>query len=60
MITWNTDTMPEPCSHEDECNPYYLVRLEKYPPMKAMYIDGEWWTSYVSKIAVEVTGWTEI
>lgn len=60
MITWNTVTMPASCPHDDACNPYYLVRLDGFEPVKAMYIEGEWWTSYASKISVRVTGWTEL
>jgi hypothetical protein len=60
MITWNTNTVPESCGRDEECNPYYLVRLDGWSPVLAMYIEGEWWTNYTSKLMANVTGWTEI
>lgn len=60
-IKWNNPTNP-PISeiHGDSCNPYYIVDLDGYKPVLAMYIENEWWTSYYSKICVEVIGWSEI
>ena len=60
-IKWNDPTNPPISeSREDDCNPYYLVNLDGYKPVLAMYIENEWWTSYYSKICVEVIGWSEV
>jgi len=45
---------------DDDCHERYLVNVLKYGPQFAMYIDGEWWGDYVSKIGREVTHWMEI
>jgi len=60
MITWNTETLPESEPYEEECGTYYLVKVERFGPVKAMYLDGEWWVSYLAKLAVPVVGWTEL
>ena len=38
---------------------YYLVRLENYRMVLAMFLEGEWYTSYISKIIVPVIAWLE-
>lgn len=40
---------------DDMCNSYCLVMTESFGWMRAMYISGEWYSSYTSKIVVEVT-----
>ena len=60
MIKWNTETLPKSEIKGEACNPYYLVRLAEYEAKKAMFIDGEWWTSYIEKLMVDVEGWVEI
>jgi len=60
MIIWESEKLPDSDSLNDECNDYYLVKVERYGAKFAMYIDGEWWTDYTSKLMVKVIGWTEI
>lgn len=65
MTNWITDSLPEPQDINDECNEYYLVRVENYSSELAMYLvneDGEtgWYTSYISKIIKPVTGWHKL
>jgi hypothetical protein len=60
MITWEAERVPELGSYCNEDNKYYLVKPEGYGPIKAMYIDGEWWPSHITKLMVDIEGWTEI
>lgn len=49
------DTLLNEQSIDDECNHYCLVMTKKFGWMKAMYASSEWYSSYTSKITVEVT-----
>lgn len=60
MIKWNKETTPEPEDIEDGCNTYYLVKPIGFDPVKAMFLKDGWWTSYISKLMVDIDGWTEI
>lgn len=62
MIIWNNakDILPTSESIDAVCNPYYLVLTGAGYTEKAMYIDGCWMTSYITKLIPEVVGWTEI
>jgi hypothetical protein len=64
-IKWITDDLPEPQSIEEECNDYYLVQVEYYRPVMAMYLideDGNvgWYINYYAKIIKNVTGWCNV
>jgi hypothetical protein len=60
MINWITDRLPPSQDIKETCNTYYLVKMEHWEPVKAMYCNGEWWTSYVSKLVPTVVGWVAL
>ena len=51
------DRLPEEQDITEECNEYVCVSIPGYPPLKAMYCGGEWYTNYVSMIFKDVTHW---
>ena len=64
-MNWITKQLPYPQSIDEPCNDYYLVKPKNYPPVLAMYLEnreGEvgWYTSYVSKIIVDLDGYLYI
>ena len=50
-------TMPESCSSDESCNPYYVIELIGGQRMLAMFMDGEWWSSYTCKVVSQVKRW---
>lgn len=60
MITYEENILPESCSITDVCNPYYLVKTVDGHVTLAMLIDNTWMTSYITKLNVDVWGWTEV
>lgn len=49
------DTLLTEQDIKDECNSYCLALTKEFGWIKAMYASGEWYSSYTSKITVEVT-----
>lgn len=52
--------LPESQSLKDACNDYCFVWIEGYGAEQAMFINGEWYITYSSKIFRRVTHWMEI
>ncbi len=50
-------SLPESCSPDESCNPYYLIELDGATNMLAMFMNGEWWSSYTCKVMVPVKRW---
>ena len=53
------ERLPESCSIEDECNPYYVVNIEGWGRNTAMFIDGKWYLNYFALIVADVTHWLD-
>ncbi len=53
------DELPKSQTLDEPDNPYYWVWVAKGCFCRAMYIDGEWWSDYISKIQFPVTHWTK-
>lgn len=53
------DLIPNDNFNEPE-KEYHLIYVKGYGSMKAMYMDGEWWKDYTSKICKNVTHWMKI
>jgi hypothetical protein len=52
--------LPENNAFDDEDIEYYFIYTENFGIQKAMFIDNEWWSNYLSKIMDNVTHWLEI
>jgi hypothetical protein len=56
--------VPESWPRDKTHAPYYEIRVpgfsSKAGPIKAMFIDGEWCESYISKIHEQVDEWKEV
>lgn len=61
MLKWTKteDKLPESHPHSEPCAPYYTVKCAGYAPMQAMFLDGDWYTTYLTKIVVPVVAWLE-
>lgn len=62
MLQWvkTEDRLPENIyTYEDVCATYYFVKIGMYGTCKAMFLDGEWFSNYYSKIIVPVEAWLE-
>lgn len=51
------ERLPKSCSVEDECNPYYVVKVDGWGLNRAMFIDGKWYSNYISVIVADVVAW---
>jgi hypothetical protein len=51
------ERLPQSCSIEDECNPYYVVKVHGWGLNKAMFIDGKWYLTYIAVIVADVVAW---
>lgn len=65
MLRWIKDELPHPQSISEPCNDYYLIKPKGFKPEMAMYLEDEkgnigWYTSYLSKVVVEVEGWLDV
>ena len=61
MPQWVKTSERLPISEEwiDVGAKYYLVKVNGYGTTLAMFLDEEWYTSYISKIILPVEQWLE-
>jgi hypothetical protein len=50
---------PESESLTGECAKYYLVQINGFGEVRAMFLNGEWYTSYIAKIIYPVIYWLD-
>ena len=53
------DSRPK-CDFNEPEKEYYIVYVEDYGWMKAMYMNGGWWNNYVCSIHGKVTHWMKV
>ena len=59
-IVYCKDRLPRSESRDDSCMPYYFIGTEGFGLATAMFLDGEWYSSYSSKIICDVIYWIEL
>ncbi len=61
MIGWvkTSERLPPSWPRNKPLAPRYTVQCNGYANVQAMFLDGEWWTSYISKIVEPVAIWLD-